>query len=113
MKNMISYCGLTCTGCPAFIATQSDDDAKRAEVAERWSKESNVEIKPEGINCDGCISTGRHIGHWDICEIRKCAQEKGVQNCAFCDEYACETLNTILNVAPDAKRTLDEIRNSL
>jgi hypothetical protein len=30
---MISFCGLTCTECPAFLATQKDDDQEREKVA--------------------------------------------------------------------------------
>ncbi|GAF97750.1 unnamed protein product, partial [marine sediment metagenome] len=36
MEKMIAYCGLTCTRCPAFLATQQDDDSQRAQVAEMW-----------------------------------------------------------------------------
>ncbi len=38
MKDMISYCGIDCSACPTYRATQADDDAKRAKVADFWSK---------------------------------------------------------------------------
>jgi hypothetical protein len=50
---MISFCGLTCTECPAFLATQKDDDQERDKVAKLWSKEYHSDIKPEDINCAG------------------------------------------------------------
>jgi hypothetical protein len=91
-----------------------DDDNERKKVAEQWSKEYGVEIKTEDVNCDGCVSgTERHIDHWDECEIRKCGQEKNVKNCAYCDDFACEKLNKFFEAVPDAKNTLEEIRNSL
>lgn len=34
MDKMIAFCGIVCSECPAFVATQKDDDAKRKEVAE-------------------------------------------------------------------------------
>ena len=114
MNTMISFCGLSCDTCPAFIATLTNDDNKRAEIAEQWSKEYNTEIKPEDINCDGCTCiSGRHINHCNVCEIRKCALEKKVTNCGYCADYACDKLDFIFNAAPDAKKRLDEIHTNL
>jgi len=55
MEKIVGVCGITCTECPAFIATQENDDSKRRQVAEEWSKAYNNEIKPEQINCNGCL----------------------------------------------------------
>jgi len=38
MNKMIAFCGLTCTECPAFIATRKDDDGERKKVAEFFAK---------------------------------------------------------------------------
>jgi hypothetical protein len=37
MKEMIAFCGLVCSDCPTYIATQTNDDEKRAKVARQWS----------------------------------------------------------------------------
>ena len=109
---MISFCGLLCNECGAFIATRDDDDEKRAEVAEQWSNGYNADIKPEDINCDGCLSgSERLFNHCKVCVIRKCGKEKSIANCAYCDEYACEKLEKIFQMVPDTKKQLDEIRN--
>jgi len=111
MEKIIAYCGLMCAECPTFLATQANDDAKRKEVAELWSKHLGVSLKPQDINCDGCLSEqGRIFGHCKVCEIRKCAREKKLANCAYCDDYACKKLDFIFNSAPAAKKTLDEIK---
>jgi len=111
---MIAYCGIVCTECPGFMATQKDSDEDRRKVAESWSKMFNAEIKPEDINCDGCLTTsGRLIEYCSICAIRKCALGKAVENCAHCGEYICEKLGNWFEDAPDAKTTLEEIRSSL
>ena len=34
---MIACCGLDCSKCEGYLATQEDNDAKRAEVAKKWS----------------------------------------------------------------------------
>ena len=83
INKMISYCGIICTECPGFIATQNNDDEQRKKIAEDWSKNYNVDVKPDDVNCDGCLSdSGRLIGHCQVCEIRKCASEKNINNCA-------------------------------
>ena len=113
MREMTAVCGLLCSECGAFIATKNDDDEKRAEVAELWSKQYNQDIKPEDINCDGCTSdSDRLFGHCKVCEIRTCGQEKAVVNCAYCYEYACEKLEGFFKMVPDARKQLDSIRRS-
>jgi hypothetical protein len=91
VKNIIAFCGIDCTDCDALKATKENNNVKRKEIAESWSKEFGHEMKPEEINCDGCLSIdGRHIGYCNICEIRKCGAEKEVENCAHCVDYKCE-----------------------
>jgi len=113
MDKMIAHCGIVCTECPAFEATQKDDNAKRKKVAEAWSKQYKRDIKPEDINCDGCKSQGKRlIGYSTICEIRKCGKEKQVENCAYCAEYACDKLTKFFAAAPHVKASLEKIRKS-
>ena len=113
MGKMIAFCGTVCTECPAVLATKKDDDNERKRIAELWSKQYNADIKPEDINCEGCLSEGgRLFSYCEVCEIRRCGQEKHVDNCAYCDDYACEKLNNFFDMAPDAKLTLEEIRKS-
>ena len=108
---MIGYCGLDCEQCEAFIATQANDDALRAKVAEQWAKSYNAPIKPEHINCTGCQSAGVKTYYCDqMCEIRKCATAKSVSTCADCSDYPCAVLDQMLQVAPQAKATLDALR---
>ena len=111
MGKMIAYCGLVCSECPTFLATQANDDAKRKEVAELWSRLYGVPRKPQDMNCDGCLAEGgRLFGHCRTCEIRKCAREKKLANCAYCADYACKKLDPVFKSIPTAKKTLDEIR---
>ncbi len=112
MNSVIAYCGINCSECPAYIATQKNDDEARKKVAEEWQKIFNPNIKPEDINCDGCTSqTSRHFSYCSECKIRQCGMEKKVENCAYCKEYACDKLNEFFKMVPNAKVTLDAIKN--
>ena len=114
MKKTIGFCGIVCSNCPAFIATKKDDDREREKVAKQWAEEYKHEFKVQDINCDGCrIKEGRHIEYCDVCEIRSCAMEKKVENCAYCEKYICEKLNNFFDIAPHVKEALEEIRKTL
>lgn len=115
MNKMIAYCGLSCTDCPAFIATQQDDDRERERVARRWST-GEKPLLPEEINCDGCLlDEGRLFVFCRGCPVRACGKEKGVATCGHCGEYPCDILEGLWKEiqAEDARATLDEIHRTL
>jgi hypothetical protein len=110
-KKIIAKCGIVCSECPAYIATQKNDDALRAETAKKWSEQFKSDIKPADINCDSCQSDSpRLFSYCAICEIRKCAREKKVATCAACPEYSCKKLDAFLANVPEARKTLETLR---
>jgi hypothetical protein len=114
MSKIIAYCGLVCTDCPAYIATQADDQAALEKVAAQWREEWNVfNITIASVICDGCLDGGHKCSHCADCEIRACAVERGVINCAHCSDYTCEKIEGFFGFAPDARLVLDEIRRGL
>jgi len=44
---------------------------------------------------------------------RKCAQERNLKNCAYCDDYECEKTSKLNEQAPKARETLDKVRKNL
>ncbi|MBU0492351.1 MAG: DUF3795 domain-containing protein [Chloroflexi bacterium] len=115
MDQIIAYCGLVCTDCPAYIATQADDRAALERVAAQWREEYNApNMTVESIICDGCLDdAGRKCGHCAECEIRACGVERGVVNCAYCADYACEKLEGFFGFVPAARIVLDGVRAAL
>lgn len=115
MERIVAYCGLVCSECEAYLATQADDMAALEQVAAKWAKEYNSPgITVEGVICDGCLGVdGRHCGHCYECEIRACGMERGVLNCAHCTDYACERLEGFFGFVPDARTVLDDVRAGL
>ena len=114
MEKIIAYCGLVCTDCPAYVATQADDQAALEQVVALWRKEHNASnMTVADVICDGCITEGRKCAHCAECKIRACGMERGVVNCAHCASYGCEKLEGFFGFVPDARAVLDEIRQSL
>ena len=110
MKEMIAYCGLVCTNCPTFIATQNDDDIAREKTAKLLAEKYGIHLKPEEINCDGCLSSGdRLIGYCNTCEIRKCGISKSVENCWHCGMQPCDKLNKFHEFSPSAKAAFEAL----
>jgi hypothetical protein len=110
--SLIAFCGIDCGECKALIATRKNDAEMKKAVAQEWSKSLGVQLKPEDINCVGCVVVdGPHVGYCAICEIRTCGMQKKVQNCAYCSEYKCGKLEQIHNRSTKAKDRLEQIRN--
>jgi hypothetical protein len=112
MDTIVAYCGLVCTGCPAYVATQANDAQALERVAAEWREAFDApEITADSIICDGCLGSngGRLSGYCSMCEIRACAVERDVVNCAHCADYACDKLEGFFAHAQEARTTLDEI----
>ncbi len=119
---MIAYCGLNCTTCQIYLATRETDPKKQKKMREdiviAIKKYLGEEKRVEDItDCDGCkAQSGRLFSNCQKCQIRKCASEKGLENCAYCSEYACEKLSKFFDSEGEqagAKKRLDAIRKSI
>ncbi|PIS09424.1 hypothetical protein COT75_01960 [Candidatus Beckwithbacteria bacterium CG10_big_fil_rev_8_21_14_0_10_34_10] len=100
-KQDIAMCGLDCSSCPAFIATQDNDDKLRKKTAKEWTerygkgKRERPPVKPEDINCKGCLSAGQIYLYCHQCKIRKCGFKKEIKNCNECKDYKCKQLTEL------------------
>ena len=121
-EEMIAYCGLNCIKCPIYLATREKNPKKqrreREQIALAIKKYLGEEKRVEDItDCDGCKAQGgRLFSSCRKCQIRKCASEKGLENCAYCSEYPCENLSKFFvseGEQAGAKKRLDAIKARL
>ncbi len=115
MSGMMAYCGLECQACPIHVATRVENKGKqarlRAKIAQLAKEQYGMPYEPEDItDCDGCRAEGRLFSGCIHCPIRNCAKPKGIENCAYCADYACEKLAAFFDRDPAAKMRLDEIK---
>ncbi len=118
MAEMLGYCGLTCQTCPIYLATREENKDKqlrmRMEIIQLCKEHYGIHYQLKDItDCDGCRTKGgRLFSSCKTCVIRKCAKEKGLENCAMCPDYACKDLLAFFETDPEAKTRLDEVRRS-
>lgn len=119
MNETISYCGLNCQGCQIYLATREKDEEKqykmRVEIALQIKEHYGQEYKPEDItDCDGCKTEGgRLFSGSHNCYMRKCASQKHIENCAYCETYPCEELDKLFTTDRDARKRLDAIKSTI
>jgi len=110
---IIAYCGIFCSECAAHKATQSGDQSELERVAAAWREQFNPDITVAEIICEGCLTTeGPQCTYCSECPIRACAIDRGLQSCAHCPDYGCDTIEQFLSHAPEMRKTLDEIRTT-
>jgi len=107
---LIAYCGLDCSQCPAYIATQAGDIPKLTSLAKEWFDGATDHTM---IFCDGCNTDGRTMQWCAECPTRACTMAHGLENCAPCSDYGCEKLLKVFEQSVEAKSNLDRIRTLL
>ena len=101
----LGACGLKCSECNAFKATQANDTEKLAELAKSWGSPENP-YTVEDMRCNGCMSDVTYKG-CASCGVRNSALEHSVSHCGECSEFACDKLTSQwanMSVKPEAMR---------
>ena len=111
---MIAYCGIVCTDCDAYKATQAEDMEALEAMAKKASEQFGIELAAADSMCDGCLAaTGRQIGYCHECAIRLCAVPRGVETCAHCDDYPCDKVEGFSKPGTPHRKMLEKIYGAL
>lgn len=110
-KRIIAFCGRICDTCLAYIAKKTNNNNLRKKAVKEWTSEK-FSFEIEDINCDGCTNDKELLTYCTVCKVRKCGLEKELENCAYCADYPCKTLERVWNhlLFPHAQEVLDTIR---
>lgn len=107
---MLAYCGINCQECRAYRGTvNSDLSLLKKSAGESYRQGQH---KAEDWVCLGCTPANqKFIAKYCLeCTVRKCAVEKGVQNCAECTDYdGCHILHEIMEEYAEGSDT-NELR---
>ncbi len=83
---LAGICGIYCGACPIYRAWVEQDAARLEALA------TSLGVIPEKLLCTGCRTPGTFCFGGE-CEIKTCAESKGVAFCADCDEFPCERID--------------------
>jgi hypothetical protein len=112
MPKMMAYCGMDCGECPAYMATQTKNEAMKSQVAGFMNQKLGAKYTSKDINCDGCTINKNLVPHCKACEVRLSAMQRKVASCAVCKDYGCAKLTKLYTmIPPTAKQNLEAIRN--
>lgn len=108
---MIAYCGINCSKCESYLATQSGKYKELEKVAKKLAKVYRAVVKPEYVICDGCRTGERHSFFCaNSCKMRKCCIENGFFSCIECPNFPCKELQFELNNTLEAKDNLNKLK---
>lgn len=87
---MIAPCGIECDKCSVYLASDNPEMAER--LADSFKKNVDPNAEPSWFHCQGC--PGDRKDHWNPnCWILVCCVDnKKLQHCNQCPEFACEGL---------------------
>lgn len=96
VQELTAPCGLACFAC-AYYKDNITEELTQAAAA-------MTGLDATEVPCDGCRS--ERGCSWEVnltggagCKTRKCVQEKGLHNCSECDEFPCENLMPVAEMA--------------
>lgn len=105
----MAYCGLDCSDCAVYVATKTGDDSLRQAFAAHESARWKIQIEPARLNCHGCKDLQPKSGFCATCEVRQCAMERKVEDCATCVEFPCPKLDRVHAAMVNVGKAVDGI----
>lgn len=107
-KRYMCYCGLYCENCAVKAKVEPAARVLYAEMKKACFEEI-IHLIPDGKEFWGflkgmaeggsCLSCREGSGYPD-CPIRLCAQEKGIDMCASCQDHPCKHFDDMLKAYP-------------
>jgi len=104
----ICYCGLYCENCTVKARVAPAAKALYDEMCKAGFEEV-INFIPGGegfwpflksMATEGLCVSCKDGGGDPRCAIRLCAREKGIEMCAFCEEYPCNHFDASLQIYP-------------
>jgi len=99
VKNLTASCGLPCFACALYKDNITD------EVVNQTATGLGMDVK--NVSCEGCRSEQgcsissvmcSMVGETE-CLTKKCVTDKGLHNCSECEEFPCDYLRPVFDMA--------------
>ncbi len=83
--NLAAVCGAYCGACPVYRAWAEQDRPRLEALA------ASLRVTPDRLVCTGCRSPAAFCFGGE-CEVKTCAQHRGVAFCTECEDYPCNRI---------------------
>jgi len=103
MDPILSRCGYRCDLCLAYQPNIAAHPENAQLLSDGWFTYFGFRIPAEKINCPGCLSDSAETLDTG-CPVRPCVVNHGLENCAYCPDYACEKLQERMVTLEDMER---------
>jgi Protein of unknown function (DUF3795) len=103
MDPILTRCGYRCDLCLAYRPNVEKNPANQQKLSDGWFKYFGFRLPPESIICDGCLAENPKLID-KACPVRPCVIERGLENCAQCQDYVCDKLVERLVVREDIQQ---------
>jgi hypothetical protein len=111
-NTIIAFCGLVCSNCEGYLATQADNETWKERLAvHARDAYGQKDATAASVTCDGCTSGKRMCAYCRQCEVRACAVDKGIAHCGECEAFeSCQIIQAFLQNVPEARQTFAQYR---
>lgn len=96
---LCAVCGLYCGICPVYRAWTEQDLPRLDAIA------GTLGVSRERLLCTGCRTPAAFCFGGE-CEVKECAEAKGVAFCAECAEFPCPRIERVMERAPHGSTIL-------
>jgi hypothetical protein len=103
MQPILTRCGYRCDLCLAYKPNVEAYPDNRQILSDGWYQYFGFRLPAEAICCDGCMADNPKLIDQN-CPVRPCVIEKGLENCAQCEQYVCEMLTERLVVFEEVQQ---------
>lgn len=91
MEPILTRCGYRCDLCLAYAPNVDKHPENRQLLSDGWFRYFGFRLAPETIRCDGCMAEDPDLID-TACPVRPCVIERGLDNCAKCEDFVCDRL---------------------
>jgi hypothetical protein len=98
MKAHIAKCGYRCDLCAAFKPVLTE--AEKKDISRAFKQYFGFFVPPQDVKtCTGCQSSDEPNDK--ECPVFPCVRQKGIDNCAYCDDFGCGKLRQRMDVVEE------------
>jgi hypothetical protein len=92
MPEIIARCGFRCDLCLIYRDNLKKDPQNRPRFRDGLEKYYGDKLTLDECYCDGCMTDDGEnpVRITKDCKVRPCVIARGIENCAYCDQYPCQ-----------------------